>query len=130
MLPVLCTRLPHMHTHSTAPKQAHESIEQRTCTLASITQALADERQAGELVVVFGGVLGRTGARTNELSWMTTDRMEWHLQARARHLLAQAALGAIRSIIQVALSCCLLFLLCAGSFLTQHNMPSTLRSVC
>ena len=39
--------------------------------------------QAEELVVVFGGVLARTGARTNELAWMTTERMEWHLQARA-----------------------------------------------
>ena len=46
-------------------------------------QALGDDWQAGELVIVFGGVLTRTGARTNELAWMTAERMEWHLQARA-----------------------------------------------
>ena len=44
---------------------------------------VADDWQADELVIVFGGVLGRTGARTNELAWMTTERMEWHLQACA-----------------------------------------------
>ena len=37
--------------------------------------------QAGPLVLVFGGAVGRAGARTNELLWMTTERMEWHLQA-------------------------------------------------
>ena len=46
-------------------------------------QALGVAWQAEELVIVFGGVLARTGARTNELAWMTTERMEWHLQARA-----------------------------------------------
>lgn len=58
-----------LHSNSNMP---HASI-----------QALGGDWQAGDIVIVFGGMLARTGARTNELAWMTTERMEWHLQARA-----------------------------------------------
>jgi hypothetical protein len=34
-------------------------------------------------VLVFGGK-GRAGVCTSELAWMTTERMEWHAQARPR----------------------------------------------
>ena len=75
-----------MHTHVCTPRQADRAAN------ASL-QALGNDWQAGEFVIVFGGVLARTGARTNELAWMTTERMEWHLQARARVLSAQTVLG-------------------------------------
>ena len=31
-------------------------------------------------IFIFGGVLAKDGAATNELLWMTTERMEWHSQ--------------------------------------------------
>ncbi|KAK9811814.1 hypothetical protein WJX72_010643 [[Myrmecia] bisecta] len=36
--------------------------------------------QAGSLLYCFGGLLLRDGTKSNECYWMTTDRMEWHLQ--------------------------------------------------
>ncbi len=48
--------------------------------------------QAGQLVLVFGGK-GRAGACTNELAWMTTERMEWHAQARPRSCAGHGARG-------------------------------------
>jgi hypothetical protein len=32
------------------------------------------------MVYLFGGVVVKDGAPTNELLWMTSERMEWHLQ--------------------------------------------------
>jgi Galactose oxidase, central domain len=36
--------------------------------------------QVKDTVFVFGGTLLRDGTVTNELLWMSTERMEWHLQ--------------------------------------------------
>ena len=36
--------------------------------------------QAGSMFFVFGGTTLRDSTRVNELFWMTTERMEWHLQ--------------------------------------------------
>ena len=36
--------------------------------------------QAGSMIFVFGGTTLRDSTRVNELFWMTTERMEWHLQ--------------------------------------------------
>lgn len=36
--------------------------------------------QSASLILVFGGTAIRDGARSNEVFWMTTERMEWHLQ--------------------------------------------------
>jgi hypothetical protein len=32
------------------------------------------------MLVVFGGTLMKDGSTTNDVFWMTMDRMEWHLQ--------------------------------------------------
>lgn len=36
--------------------------------------------QVGNMLVMFGGTTQRDGATTNDLFWMTVDRMEWHNQ--------------------------------------------------
>ncbi len=36
--------------------------------------------QAGHLILVFGGTIIKDSLRTNEVFWMTTERMEWHQQ--------------------------------------------------
>jgi len=36
--------------------------------------------QVGSMLVVFGGTTVKDGATTNDVYWMTIDRMEWHLQ--------------------------------------------------
>ena len=85
------------------PVQADRGLRSSSNTEHASFQALGDDWQAGELVIVFGGVLARTGARTNELAWMTAERMEWHLQARACCLAAQTLLGV--AVVRGACSC-------------------------
>jgi hypothetical protein len=36
--------------------------------------------QVGNMLVAFGGTLMKDGSTTNDVFWMTMDRMEWHLQ--------------------------------------------------
>ena len=36
--------------------------------------------QVNSIVYVFGGIILKDGSATNELLWMTTERMEWHVQ--------------------------------------------------
>ena len=36
--------------------------------------------QVNNIIYVFGGQLVRDGSVSNELFWMTSERMEWHLQ--------------------------------------------------
>lgn len=36
--------------------------------------------QVGNMLVVFGGTLVKDGSTTNDVFWMTMDRMEWHNQ--------------------------------------------------
>ena len=40
--------------------------------------------QAGSLLLVFGGTILRDSSRSNEIFWMSTERMEWHLQMTYR----------------------------------------------
>lgn len=37
--------------------------------------------QNGAMLFVFGGLLMKDDTKSNDVYWMTTDRMEWHLQA-------------------------------------------------
>jgi hypothetical protein len=36
--------------------------------------------QVNNIVYVFGGQVVKDGSVSNELFWMTSERMEWHLQ--------------------------------------------------
>lgn len=36
--------------------------------------------QNGSMLYVFGGMLLKDETKSNEVYWMSTDRMEWHLQ--------------------------------------------------
>jgi len=36
--------------------------------------------QVNQKIYIFGGVLTKDGSCSNELFWMTTERMEWHNQ--------------------------------------------------
>lgn len=36
--------------------------------------------QVGNMLLIFGGTLMKDGVTTNDVFWMTMDRMEWHLQ--------------------------------------------------
>eukprot|EP00873_Tetraselmis_striata_P022741 jgi/Tetstr1/443005/TSEL_031065.t1 len=36
--------------------------------------------QVGNTIYMFGGVITKDGLKTNELFWLSTDRMEWHNQ--------------------------------------------------
>lgn len=44
------------------------------------TAAAAVPRQVNNVVYVFGGQLLKDGSVSNELYWMTSERLEWHLQ--------------------------------------------------
>lgn len=37
--------------------------------------------QNGAMLFVFGGLLMKDDTKSNDVYWMSTDRMEWHLQA-------------------------------------------------
>lgn len=37
--------------------------------------------QNGSMLYVFGGLVLKDECKSNDVYWMTTDRMEWHLQA-------------------------------------------------
>ena len=37
--------------------------------------------QNGAMLFVFGGLLMKDEIKSNDVYWMSTDRMEWHLQA-------------------------------------------------
>jgi hypothetical protein len=43
-------------------------------------QQRAANLQVNNIIYVFGGQLVKDGAVSNELFWMTSERMEWHLQ--------------------------------------------------
>jgi len=51
--------------------------------------------QVGNMLIVFGGQLSKDGSTTNDLFWMTIDRMEWHLQP-AKGDKPQARWGCVR----------------------------------
>ena len=36
--------------------------------------------QFGNMMLVFGGTLVKDGSTTNDVFWITMDRMEWHMQ--------------------------------------------------
>lgn len=36
--------------------------------------------QVNQRIFIFGGTLAKGGGATNELLWMTSERMEWHCQ--------------------------------------------------
>lgn len=36
--------------------------------------------QVNQRIFIFGGALAKGGGATNELLWMTSERMEWHCQ--------------------------------------------------
>jgi hypothetical protein len=51
-----------------------------TCCKEIFAEAAARVLQVGTMLYVFGGVVIKDASCSNELLWMSTDRMEWHNQ--------------------------------------------------
>jgi hypothetical protein len=50
--------------------------DQATC----VFQCNTSQAKVNQKIFIFGGVLVKDGSCSNELFWMTTERMEWHSQ--------------------------------------------------
>jgi hypothetical protein len=63
-----------------------QQFSQRDSTIGSICgrrlkpSCCCYARQVNSVVYVFGGQLLKDGSVSNELYWMTSERLEWHLQ--------------------------------------------------